>query len=174
MTAAETTGRRWIMPIAIAALVVFADQVAKAVVRERVALYESVSVIRGVMDLTHVRNTGAAFGLLNAVDFPFKSIVMMIVAFAALIAIAGYAVRLGSHERLARLGLALILGGAVGNLIDRAIHGYVLDFVDIYWRGVHFWAFNIADASITVGAVLVIFEVLFGAKKEDASTAQEL
>lgn len=170
MTGAEATGRRWIMPMTVAGLVVIADQAAKALVRERVALYESVSVIPGLFDLTHVRNTGAAFGLLNAVDFPFKSIVMMIVGFGALIAIAGYAVRLGTHERLARVGLALILGGAVGNLIDRALHGYVLDFVDVYWRGVHFWAFNVADASITVGAILVIFEVLFGGKPQDAPT----
>jgi signal peptidase II len=159
------------MPLSIAAAVIVVDQAAKALVRERVALYESVSVIRGVLDLTHVRNTGAAFGLLNAVEFPFKSIVMMVVAFGALVAIASYAVRLGSHERLARVGLALILGGAIGNLIDRAVHGYVLDFVDVYWRGVHFWAFNVADASITVGAILVIFEVLFGGMKQDAPTA---
>ncbi len=170
MNASEGTGRRWIMPMTLAALVVFADQAAKALVRQRVPLYESVSIVPGMFDLTHVRNTGAAFGLLNAVDFPFKSIVMMIVAFGALIAIASYAVRLGTHERMARVGLALILGGALGNLIDRAIHGYVLDFVDVYWRGVHFWAFNVADASITVGAILVIFEVLFGGKPHDAPT----
>lgn len=170
MTEVETN-RRWIMPLTVAACIVAADQAAKALVRDRVALYESFSVIPGFFDLTHVRNTGAAFGLLNAVDFPFKSIVMMVVALGALVAIAAYAVRLGHHERLARAGLALILGGAIGNLIDRAIHGYVLDFVDVYWRGVHFWAFNVADASITVGAVLVIFEVLFGGKPHDAPTA---
>src|SRR5512138_1708089 len=164
MNGAEATGRRWIMPMSVAALVVVADQAAKAIVRDRVALYETISVIPGFFDLTHVRNTGAAFGLLNAVEFPFKSIVMMVVAMGALVAIAGYAVRLGTHERLARVGLALILGGAIGNLIDRALHGYVLDFVDVYWRAVHFWAFNVADASITTGAVLVIVEVLFGGK----------
>lgn len=170
MMNAEANGRRWFMPMSVAAAVVVADQAAKTLVRERVALYESISVISGFLDLTHVRNTGAAFGLLNAVDFPFKSIVMMVVALGALIAIAAYAVHLGHHERLARVGLALILGGAIGNLIDRAAHGYVLDFVDVYWRGVHFWAFNIADASITAGAVLVIFEVLFGGKRQDAPT----
>ncbi|HEU4786445.1 MAG TPA: signal peptidase II [Gemmatimonadaceae bacterium] len=171
MTGGKSIGRRWILPMSVASVVVLADQLAKATVRRHVPLYDTVSVIPGVFDLTHVRNTGAAFGLFNAVDFPFKSVVMMVVAFGALIAIAAYAVRLGTHERLARVGLALILGGALGNLIDRAVHGYVLDFVDVYWRGVHFWAFNVADASITVGAVLVIFEVLFGGKPHDAPTA---
>jgi signal peptidase II len=77
------------------------------------------------------------------------------------VAIGAYAVKLGSHERIARTGLALILGGAIGNLLDRLMHGYVLDFVDVYFRDVHFWAFNVADAAITIGAILVLFEVLF-------------
>ena len=62
--------------------------------------------------------------------------------------------------RTARVGLSLILGGALGNLIDRFHAGYVLDFVDVYWRGWHFWAFNVADASITIGAVLVFVDLL--------------
>ena len=80
--------------------------------------------------------------------------------FAALLAIAAYGAQLGFHDRLARFGLALILGGAFGNLIDRAVAGYVVDFVDVYWGDVHFWAFNVADSAITVGAILVILDTL--------------
>ena len=80
-----------------------------------------------------MQNTGAAFGLLNAADFPYKSAVMIGIATLALVAISIYARQLGAHEQLSRYGLALILGGAFGNLIDRAIAGYVVDFVDVYW-----------------------------------------
>jgi signal peptidase II len=113
-----------------------------------------------LLDFTHVQNTGAAFGLLNAADFPYKSVVMIVIAAVALIAISVYARQLGRHERLSRIGLALILGGALGNLIDRAISGYVVDFVDVYWGEAHFWAFNLADASISIGAVLVLLDML--------------
>ena len=78
----------------------------------------------------------------------------------ALFGIAYYARHIKPDERLARVGLSLILGGAFGNLIDRLHAGYVVDFVDIYWRGWHFWAFNVADASITIGAILVFVELL--------------
>ena len=73
---------------------------------------------------------------------------MIGVAAMALLAIAAYGTQLGFHDRLARVGLALILGGAFGNLIDRAVAGHVVDFVDVYWGDVHFWAFNVADAAI--------------------------
>lgn len=159
MTSAHRSG--WQPILLIAAPIIIVDQVTKWLVRDALPLHESTTVIRGFLDLTHVRNTGAAFGILNSVDFTYKPLLMMLVAFGALLAIGAYAVKLGAHERIARTGLALILGGAIGNLLDRIVHGYVLDFVDVYYRNVHFWAFNVADAAITIGAILVLFEVLF-------------
>ena len=156
---------RWFPPtrvaVALAGGIVLLDQGTKALVREHVRLYESVSVIEGFLDLTHIRNTGAAFGLLNSLDIPFKAGLMTAVALAALVAIGVFASQLSPREKLARLGLTLVFGGAVGNLIDRVTAGYVVDFVDVYWGGWHFWAFNVADASITVGATLLVFEMLF-------------
>jgi signal peptidase II len=141
--------------------IVVVDQLTKEIVRRRLPLHgEPVQVIPGLLDLTHVQNTGAAFGLLNAADFPYKAAVMIGIAGMALIAIAAYAAQLGFHERLARLGLSLILGGAFGNLIDRAIFGHVVDFVDVYWGSAHFWAFNVADAAITTGAILVLLDMI--------------
>jgi signal peptidase II len=142
------------------AIIVTVDQVTKAIVRQLLPLGESRSVIPDFLDLTHVHNTGAAFGLLNAVDFPYKPLVMIAIAALALVAIAAYATQLGFHEKMARFGLALILGGAFGNLIDRAVFGYVVDFVDVYWGTTHFWAFNVADSAITVGAVLVLLDMI--------------
>jgi signal peptidase II len=146
--------------LAIIAIVVVVDQATKYLVRQHLPLYGSVNLIPGLLDLTHVQNTGAAFGLLNAADFPYKPAVMIGIAALALVAIAAYGAQLGFHERLARLGLSLILGGAFGNLIDRAVAGHVVDFVDVYWGGSHFWAFNVADAAISVGAVLVLLDMI--------------
>jgi signal peptidase II len=140
------------------------DQAAKALVETRVPLHATIEIVPGLLNLTHVQNTGAAFGLLNAVDFPLKSVVITALALAALVAIATYAVRFGSDTWMARGGLALILGGATGNLIDRAGRGYVVDFVDVYWGPYHFWAFNVADAAITVGATLLILEMLWAGR----------
>jgi signal peptidase II len=146
--------------LVIVGTIVLVDQATKALVRAQLPLHESITVIPGFFDLTHVRNTGAAFGMLNTVDFPYKPVVMVLIALVALGAVASYALTLPATQRIARLGLALILGGAIGNLIDRATMGYVLDFVDVYWRGVHFWAFNVADSAITVGVVLMLLDVL--------------
>jgi signal peptidase II len=162
---APASGRRWRPLVTIAAPILVADQLTKMAVRQSVPLHDSRPVIAGFLDLTHVRNTGAAFGMLNDIEFPFKPVVMVLIALGALVAIAAYAITLDPRERFARGGLALILGGAVGNLVDRTLYGYVLDFVDVYYRGVHFWAFNVADAAITVGAALVLIEVILAGRR---------
>jgi signal peptidase II len=144
----------------IAVVVVALDQAVKAAVRPRLGLFESVTVIPDFFSLTRVHNTGAAFGLMNAVDFPFKTAVMALVQTGALIGLAAYAAALAPGQWLTRVGLSFVIGGALGNLIDRVTAGYVLDFFDFYWRGWHFWAFNIADASITIGVALMILDLL--------------
>ena len=142
------------------AAVLVADQATKALVRAHIPLYDSKPIVDGVLNLTHVRNTGAAFGFLNTVDFPYKAAVVALAATAALIGIAFYAARVSSHERLARLGLALILAGAVGNLVDRLWLGSVVDFVDVVLGGWHFWAFNVADSAITLGVVAMMIDMI--------------
>jgi signal peptidase II len=151
-----------VRPIEIATIVgiILLDQLTKFAVRSTIPLYAKRSIIPNLLDFTHVQNTGAAFGVLNAADFPFKSIVMIVVAAFALVAISLYARQLGHEERLSRYGLAFILGGALGNLIDRAMYNYVVDFVDVYWGSAHFWAFNVADAAITAGAILVLLDMI--------------
>ena len=157
---AATASRRrrlevW-LPLAIVAL----DQLTKALVRKLLPLHESVSIVPGFLDLTHVRNTGAAFGLLNSVDFPFKAVLIPVIGAAALIAVGKYSASLAHHQLVARIGLALIIGGAAGNLLDRVAVGSVVDFVDVYWRTWHFWAFNVADSAISVGVVVMILDMI--------------
>ena len=146
--------------VGVAGTILALDQLTKALVRQHLALHESMSVIPGFFDIRYVQNTGAAFGILNEADIPFKPALMTAVALFALIAIAIYTSRLSSEEPLAKLGLAAILGGACGNLIDRITAGYVVDFVDVYWSTWHFWAFNVADAAITVGAGCLILDMV--------------
>jgi signal peptidase II len=145
--------------IAIGALVV-ADQLTKLLVVREIPLHESVTVVPGLLDLTHVRNTGAAFGFLNAVEFPGKPVVIVLVALLALAGVAAYAAHLPREHKWARVGLLAVIAGAAGNLIDRVRQGYVVDFVDAYWNGWHFWAFNVADAAITVGVAIIILDLL--------------
>lgn len=142
----------------------------KAIVRREIALNESITVVPGFFDLTRVHNTGTAFGFMNATDFPFKTVILACIAIGALAALAMYAATLPAGQWLARIGLALILGGAAGNLIDRITAGYVVDFVDLYWSGWHFWAFNVADAAITVGVAFMVLDLL-GAGNRHVSRA---
>jgi len=154
----RVTGRH--VQILIAATIVVLDQAVKMLVRSRMELFESRTLIPGVLSLTRVHNTGAAFGMLNGADFPYKTLVVGLIATAALSGLALYAATLDVGQRLSRIGLALIIGGAAGNLIDRIAYGYVLDFVDAYYGNWHFWAFNVADAAISVGVALMILDIL--------------
>jgi signal peptidase II len=142
------------------AILLLLDQATKALVVASVPLHDTIPVIPGLLNLTHVQNTGAAFGVMNTADFPYKSLVVTLLAVVALVGIAVYALRYGSESWPGRAGLVCVLGGALGNLVDRATRGYVVDFVDFYWNSFHFWAFNVADAAITVGAVMLILEML--------------
>jgi len=137
------------------------DQLTKWLVLQRIPLHDTVPVIPGLLNLTYVRNTGAAFGMLNASEFAGKPLVVAGLALAALLGILWYARRFAGEAWPARFGFALIAAGAVGNLIDRVLLGFVVDFVDVYAGDWHFWAFNVADAAITVGAILFVADTLF-------------
>ena len=131
--------------------IVIVDQLTKALVRATLPIHDSVTIVPGLMDFTHVRNSGAAFGILNYAEFPFKTVVIAMIATAALVGVGLYA---------ASIGLALIIGGAAGNLLDRIVAGSVVDFVDVYWQNHHFWAFNVADSAISVGVAIMILDML--------------
>jgi signal peptidase II len=141
-------------------LIVVSDQITKALVRRALDLHESITLVPDLLALTRVHNTGAAFGMFNAAEFPGKTLVLTGVALVALAGVAWYSASIPVTDRLARFGVACILGGAIGNLIDRATAGYVLDFVDASWQGWHFWAFNVADAAITIGVILMILDLV--------------
>ena len=159
---ADQRGRRFGLSLSLCAAVIAADQLTKALIRATLAPFESRTIIPGLLDFIHVQNAGVAFGILNdyQMNHQLKAVLTTALAGLALLGIGFYARHVHRHERMARAGLSLILGGAIGNLIDRLRMSYVLDYVDVYWRGWHFWAFNVADASITIGAVLVFLDLL--------------
>jgi signal peptidase II len=142
--------------IAIVAL----DQFTKWLIVRSMELHEYRSLIDGLLSLSHVHNRGAAFGILSEADLPHQAVLFSTLSLCALGAIAVYALRLPVTARLPQFALALILGGAVGNLLDRMRLGYVVDFVHLYFKQ-HQWPdFNLADSAITVGVALLILDIL--------------
>lgn len=140
--------------------IVVLDQLTKWLVVRSLDLHEYRPIVDGLLSLSHVRNRGAAFGILSDADLPYQALFFSALSLFALVAIAVYAYRLPTEARLPRAALTLVLGGAVGNLIDRLRLGYVVDFIHVYWRH-HQWPdFNVADSAITVGVALLILDIL--------------
>ena len=148
-----------IVYFSISALVVLLDQVTKGLVVASIPLYHSVPVVPGFFELTHVRNTGAAFGIFASLDPRFRALFLNSVALAVFGAVLVWALRSPAAAGKLQTGLALILGGAVGNLIDRFRAGSVTDFL-LFHIGRYEWpSFNVADSSITVGVFLLAWVV---------------
>lgn len=146
--------------------VVLLDQLTKALISGSMDLHEYVPVVDGILSLSHVRNRGAAFGVLSNAGLPHQSVLLSALSLVALVAIAVYFVRLPAAARMPRVALALVLGGAIGNLIDRVRLGYVVDFIHVFWRD-HIWPdFNVADSAITVGVALLVLDVLRARRAE--------
>lgn len=144
-----------------AGLVIVLDQLTKLLVIHFLHLYESIVVISGFFDLVHVRNRGIAFGLLNHLGATWSSIALSAVTAAAVILLIFWLTRLKEEERWMAFGLSLIIGGALGNLIDRIRLGEVVDFLDLYVGSFHWPAFNIADSAVTVGTFWVALSMIF-------------
>lgn len=134
-------------------------------------LYHSIPVIDKFFNLTYIRNTGAAFGILAGSAAAFRLPFLMIFSLLAIGFIIVMLRRLPERETGLISALAFILGGAIGNLIDRFAYGEVIDFLDFYWANYHWPAFNIADSFITVGVTITVY-YLIKAKGEDPFTAR--
>ena len=143
-----------VLPLCIVAL----DQATKFLVIQRLPLYEDVPLISGLLSLQHVRNSGAVFGFLSGAQIPGKPYLFALMSAIALGALTYYARTIPREERLPRFALSLVIGGAIGNLIDRIRFGYVVDFVKMYWE-THVWPnYNVADSAISIGLVLLVID----------------
>jgi signal peptidase II len=140
---------------------IIADQVTKAMVERAIPEHSIVPVIPGFLNLTHTKNPGVAFGLFSGSPAPWKTAILVIISAALLAIVVSMAWRSRELAWATGIGLALILGGALSNLADRIRAGRVVDFVDVYFRSFHWWAFNLADSAIVVGAVFLILHLIF-------------
>ena len=145
--------------VVIAGAIVVLDQITKAVALDRLAPGVAVPLVDGLLSLTLIMNTGLAFGLLAGLPGAWRWLVALL-SIVALVVLARVAVGVLTGGWPARLSVALIFGGAVGNLIDRARFGAVVDFVDAHYGGYHWPAFNVADSAITVGVILLALHLL--------------
>lgn len=144
----------------ISLAVVVLDQITKRLVASAMELHDSREIIAGLLSLTHVRNRGAAFGFLSNADLPYQAALFAVLSVLALGAIAAYALKLPAAQHWPQIALSLIMGGAIGNLVDRLAYGYVIDFVDVYWKHHHWPAFNVADSCISIGVGMLILDLL--------------
>lgn len=149
----------------LALLLVIVDQWTKNLAQQHLSYAQAYEVLP-VFDLTLVYNKGAAFSFLADAG-GWQRWFFALLAASVSIALAVWIKRLGRHEKLLAIALAMILGGALGNLYDRVTLGYVVDFISIHYQQYYFPAFNIADSAISVGAVLMIVETLIHRKKSD-------
>jgi len=141
------------------------DQAAKAVVSRTVEIYESRTIVPGFFNLTRIHNRGAIFGAFNQSNNPTVFIALTAASLLALGLVVFYFFKTPASDRLMKVSLSLILAGALGNLVDRFIRGYVIDFLDLHIRNAHWPFFNVADSCITIGAVLML-AIFFRRKPE--------
>jgi signal peptidase II len=150
-------------------LVIIGDRISKTGIQHSMTQFDTVSVIPGWLRIMHTENPGAAFGVLAEGNPFLRSAVLIGVSAAVLVFVALALWGRGSsfNTPLTRLGLSLILGGAIGNLYDRVLYGAVTDFIEAYHGAWSFPAFNVADSAITVGAALLLIDLLRGKRKPE-------
>jgi len=152
-------------------VIVGLDQITKSAITSRLTLHEVFSVVPGFFNLVYVMNPGAAFGFLADASETFRYIFFTGITIVAAGLIIFYLIRSNARNLLLTACLTLIFGGAVGNLIDRLRFGAVVDFLDVYIGGAHWPAFNVADSAITVGAILMIWEMIINRKNKTSETS---
>jgi len=156
----------------ITGTIIFLDQVTKLQIMQTMRLHESISVIPNLFSLTYIRNPGAAFGLLAGSSNAFRMVFFGLTSIFALGLLGTILLRMPEEDWMGRVSVSGILGGAIGNLIDRLRYGEVIDFLDFYVNDYHWPAFNVADSAITVGVIFLIIHFAFE-KRPDQPESQE-
>jgi signal peptidase II len=162
----QTTRLRALL-FSISALALIADRISKYIIVRELPLHSSRTVIKGMFYITHVLNPGAAFSLFADLQSAWTKPALVIFTLIVL-AVVAFALLRARKMTTGNLGLALIFGGAIGNLIDRISTGLVVDFLAVYIGSYHWPDFNLADSAIVCGAILLIAEVLFPPEKKAA------
>ncbi len=151
---------KYLIASIISLAVIMLDQYTKYLIIRHIPLHRSLPVLDTFLTIVHTRNKGIAFGIFSGQASATQTVLLVLTSLAA-IAFIFYLLRgLGTQCLYATVTLGLILGGAMGNLIDRIRWGEVIDFIDVHWRGYHWPAFNVADSAISVGMVLLVIGML--------------
>ena len=158
-------GSRYLLLALIAVTVIIVDQLTKYWITQSMRLHESIPIIPNLFSFTYIRNPGAAFGLLAGSSNAFRTVFFGITSLFALALLGTILVRLPEKGWIGQVSIAGILGGAIGNLIDRLRFGEVIDFLDVYVEAYHWPAFNVADSAISVGVVCLIIHFAFERKE---------
>ena len=151
----------------VSAVLVLADQVSKRIIVNTMSLYESIPIIENFLHFTYITNDGMAFGI----NFPFGYYIFTAVSILLTIFLLWYLWSLKDHSIIPRLGLALIIAGAFGNLIDRIFLGEVIDFLDFMIGDFHWYVFNFADSYVSIGMIMVLIDNIFFEKKREQISA---
>lgn len=160
----------WVSAIILGIVIV--DQLTKIVVDRTLFLHQSIPVIDNFFSLTYIRNKGAAFGILADSAAAFRLAILIVFSLVAIGFVISLIRRLPESEKWLTVSLAFILGGALGNLIDRVWRGEVIDFLDFYWSTFHWPAFNVADSFITVGVIMALSRFLRSKGEDPFSLAR--
>ncbi|HET7909766.1 MAG TPA: signal peptidase II [Nitrospira sp.] len=158
-------GSRYLLLALIALTVIILDQATKYWITQSMRLHESIPVVPNLFSFTYIRNPGAAFGLLAGSSNAFRTVFFGITSLFALALLGTILVRLPEKDWVGQISIAGILGGAIGNLIDRLRFGEVIDFLDVYLESYHWPAFNVADSAISIGVVCLIIHFAFERKE---------
>ena len=156
----------------IAAVVLMLDRLSKMVIQKNIQLHDSIVIVPNFFRLTNVQNAGAAFGLGAESASEWTSFLLIAFSVAALVVVSALLWRNSHRISSTGVGLALIMGGALGNLWDRVANRVVVDFLDFYVSNYHWPAFNVADSAIVVGAMLLVTEILFAKTPEEQVVPQ--
>ncbi len=153
--------------------IVVIDQITKVYIMQTMRLHESIPVIPNLFSITYIRNPGAAFGILSTSSGSFRFIFFGLTSIFALGLLGTILARMPKDDWMGQISVVAILGGAVGNLLDRLRYGEVIDFLDFYIEPYHWPAFNVADSAITVGVLFLILHFTFEKQKEPEPILQE-
>ena len=146
------------------AILVLADQISKAIIRDTMNLYESIVVIPSFFNLTYITNDGMAFGI----NFPFGIYVFSTISIIFTIVLIWYLWMIKDQHIIIRSAIGLIIAGAIGNLIDRLLFGKVVDFLDFMIGDLHWYVFNFADSYVTIGMGIILYDSIVLEKKRQA------
>ena len=164
MNRMQTLAGQYRLLVLTAAAIVLLDQMTKAWIHKMMLLHQSIPVIPGLFNLTYIRNPGAAFGLFASGGGSLRSAFFIAVSVIALVVLSLLYTKAPRETWLLRFSLSLVMGGAIGNLIDRIRLGEVVDFLDFYLGSYHWPAFNVADSCITIGIGLLILHTMVSRK----------